>query len=58
MGNTTMIETVMRIDVDVCCVARFCTFSDVPPWLLITRDARELAWLMYWYRRYCKEYNF
>lgn len=43
MGITTMTDTVIRMDVGVCCVASAAIFRFVPPLLFFTIVARELA---------------
>ena len=57
IGSTTITDTVIRMDVGVCCVAIAAIFIAVPA-LFFTIAARELAWLIYVYSRYCSEYNF
>ena len=53
MGNTTITDTVIRMDVGVCWVARDAAIFAIP--LLLIIFARELAWFRYVYSRYCRE---
>ena len=44
IGKTTITDTVMRIEVGVCLVTKFCTFAILPD--DFTAAASEFAWLI------------
>ena len=45
MGRITTTDTVMRMEVGVCMVAREAVLMTAPFFIMA---ARELAWLIYW----------